>query len=69
MRHFQDKRVLCPFYHQEKPSVLMCEGVEDGCSIQITFDSGQHKADYKDALCCEDWEQCRVSKMLNEKYA
>ena len=46
----------------------MCEGVEEGCSIQITFDSGQHKADYKDALCCEDWHDCRISKMLEEKY-
>lgn len=68
MKHYQDKNVLCPFYHQEKPSVLMCEGVEDGSALQLTFDSSIHKADYKDDYCCEDWEKCRISKMLNDKY-
>ena len=67
-KHYQDKYVQCPFYHQEKTNTMMCEGVNDESSIQITFATADNKKDYKQECCCGKWRECRVAKMLLGKY-
>lgn len=68
MKFYQDLNVQCPFYRQERPAVLLCEGVEDGAGLQMTFDTPSHKRDYKDDFCCEFWKGCRLAGMLNDKW-
>ena len=69
MKHYVSKYAQCPFYHQEDQRKVFCEGVEDGTAIQLSFDTKTHHRDYKQDLCCSGkWKECRIAKMLEEKY-
>lgn len=69
MKHYVSKSAQCPYYRKEDGLKVFCEGVEDGTAIQLSFDSGRHRRDYKDAFCCNGkWRDCRVAQMLGKKY-
>ena len=69
MKHYVSKYAQCPFYHKEDQRKLFCEGVEKGTAIQLSFDTNVHHKDYKQELCCSpNWKDCRIAKMLEEKY-
>lgn len=56
----------CPFYKGEYGRGVYCEGVMPGSKICNSFFKGARE--YKIRHCYEDWEQCRIAKMLWDKY-
>lgn len=65
-----DKRVLCPFYHQDnaKTRRINCEGLVDKSCISLVY---RVKEDYRIQLvefCCKHYEHCEVYQMLMRKY-
>ncbi len=68
-RYFVSYLVQCPFYKDEEPTVIHCEGVEAGSSLHNVFTPNTVKAKgYKERYCQSGWEQCLIAKMLNRKY-
>lgn len=65
-----DKRVQCPFYHQDNviKQRIICEGLIDKSCIALIY---QAKQDYKiqlTAFCCKDYVNCEIYQMLMQKY-
>lgn len=50
----------------EDRKVIYCEGVEQGSSLHNAFAGSA--APYKERYCCARWEDCRIAKMLWNKY-
>ena len=65
-RYLESADAVCPFYRQESRGAVYCEGVTNGSRIKQEFRYGGAK--YKQNYCYCDWKNCRVSKMLREKY-
>ncbi len=65
-RHFVSYEAQCPFYRAEDRKVIYCEGVEQGSSLHNAFAGSA--APYKERYCCARWEDCRIAKMLWNKY-
>lgn len=68
MRHYCSNEALCPFYKYEDDQLIYCEGVQNGCSIRLSFAYARDSLKYKMDYCRKDYEKCRVARMLNEKY-
>ena len=68
MKHCVSKLAKCPYYHQHESLRIFCEGVEDGTSLQLAFDSSAHQQCYRKRLChTMHWSACPVAEMLNKK--
>ena len=65
-RHHVQTSTICPFYRGEEKTTIYCEGVEPGVQTILAF--GRDARDYKRAFCRKDWDECRIAKMLAEKY-
>lgn len=68
MKRYESKYAKCPFYKSEDHQKIYCEGVGYGTSIHIAFGDDGKKRIYKKKFCCNSFDDCLVSKMLNEKY-
>ena len=62
------KEVNCPFYIHEEAHRLVCEGIEPGTTISITRTDGKGFDSYKKRYCDRVWQNCRIAKMLLQKY-
>lgn len=69
-KYFVSYLVQCPFYKDEEPTVIHCEGIEPGSNLHNVFPSTSTKKAqaYKEHYCQSSWEQCRIAKMLGEPY-
>lgn len=63
-KHYIAKEAMCPFYRFEDFYSVTCEGVEQDNSIRLNL-SGES---YKQRYCRRDWPDCRIARMLLEKY-
>lgn len=65
-----DKRVQCPFYHQDIAASrrIICEGPIDGSSISLTYVAKQDYKQQMNIFCCEYFQNCEVYQMLMQKY-
>ena len=66
--HQEDEFVQCPYYGEERDKQILCEGVEKGSILRLCFGNSGQKRRYKARLCRAKWPQCRLARMLNEKY-
>ena len=65
-----DKFVKCPFYRTSSPGRIVCEGVDKGNNINLTFEDRADKVKYMKEVCydllgCRD---CPIYIMLEQKY-
>ncbi len=62
------KVVKCPFYRETQgdKSRIKCEGPVRGTTNQLTF-RGDKRWYLKD-FCCKNYENCKIYKMLSDKY-
>ena len=69
MKHRQDVLVKCPYYKGEEKQVLFCEGVQEGSSIHLAFDTPSNLRDYKNQFC-KGWcyGKCLIADMNNRKW-
>lgn len=68
MKHRQDVLVKCPYYKGEEKQKIFCEGVQEGSSIHIAFDTTPNLKGYKNAYCKGCYNQCHLARMHNRKW-
>ena len=64
----QDVLVKCPYYSGEEPQKVVCEGVEKGSALHVTFASPDQRKNYKNKFCKRQYNDCMICKMLNRKW-
>ena len=66
---YNDKPLVqCPYYKKEKQNTIVCEGVCDGNCLELTFRSSEKKRFYRAQYCNSKYGDCRITKMLHEKW-
>ena len=67
---YEAKFVKCPFYRNHDANRIVCEGLAEGNTINIVYQSQAKKSKYMKEVC-EDLLGCRdcpVHMMLMQKY-
>ena len=68
-RQYVSTAALCPFYQMENAKSITCEGPGPGWTIRVSKDGNSGNAkDFKRKNCYDQWEQCPIAKMLQERY-
>lgn len=60
--------IECPFFLTETGKTISCEGVEDGTKNLMRFESSEDKVAYIEEHCCHYPNECKLRKILEEKY-
>lgn len=68
VKHRMDVLVKCPYYKGEEKQKIFCEGVQEGSTIHLAFDTTPNLKDYKDHFCKRCYSRCLIAKMLNGKW-
>lgn len=71
MRNYLSNEVTCPFYSQESPITIQCEGaVPDATSTKTTFRSHRSLALHKHRFCnqIDSNANCPIFNAINSKY-
>lgn len=58
----------CPFYKDCERQRIRCEGVWENTAIHLAFGDATDLKEYKLEYCCGLWKNCRIARMLIEKY-
>ena len=61
---YDDKYVLCPYYHTNDKCKIKCDGIEETISTHPIFKSDAQKKQYMKKYCCGDFKDCRYANML-----
>lgn len=61
MARYEDGAVLCPFYKEESPSTLICEGPTPESTVRTTFTPKSKKLFYKLRYCGCDYKNCPLA--------
>lgn len=64
------KFVQCPYYHNNDANKIVCEGLGEGNTIQLVYESQVKRKQYMKEVCndifaCRD---CLIHMMLDQKY-
>lgn len=65
---FDDVDAKCPFFKSSGKREISCEGITEDCTTCLTFVSQQKRALYRRLFCDARYKNCKVYKMLEEKY-
>ena len=70
MQKYVSKEVVCPFYHKEDTTKILCEGFCKSCSLQITFSCKVHLILHKDRHCnsIEGYQKCPLYPIIYKQY-
>ena len=66
--HKEDEHVQCPYYKNDEPQIIRCEGVEDGTALHLAFSTKTQLKAYKKDFCRSCWCRCMIARMLNQKW-
>ena len=70
MQGYVAKEVVCPFYKQETPTKIRCEGFSKACSLQTSFSCNEklvmHKARYCNSI--RDYHRCPLYPVIYGQY-
>ena len=64
------KFVKCPFYRNHDANRIVCEGLKDGNTINLVYESHTDRVEYLQAVCCDilSSRDCPIHMMLQQKY-
>ena len=67
---YEDKFVKCPYYRRHEDKKIVCEGLYEGNTIHLAYESYADKKSHMHEYCysllgCRD---CLVHMALNQKY-
>ena len=66
-RYYESSAALCPFYRMEDPKSVICEGFGPKWTIKLSKDGkGGSAGGFKRKFCYDRWDECPISKMLQE---
>lgn len=68
MKRRADVLVKCPYYKFEEKQKIFCEGVQEGTSIHLAFDTNPNLKDYKKRFCDRCWHTCQIADSHNRKW-
>lgn len=66
--HKEDEHVQCPYYKNDEPQIIRCEGVENGTALHLAFSTRTQHKEYKKQFCRSCWGKCMIARMLNAKW-
>lgn len=68
MSQYQDVNAICPFFLSGDKQRITCEGLIDKTKCINRFDFGKDREQYRSRYCDSNYEQCRIYRMLMDKY-
>ena len=70
MKHYVSSEAVCPFYTQEQPLRIHCEGINAGSSIQVIFVNERFKTIHRKYYCSKhvNYEKCPLYEAINKQY-
>lgn len=70
MKNYMDSGVVCPFYSQEEPLKLHCEGFSKCTRLQTFFENRVNKKAHKDKYCnnLRGYKQCPLYPVIEKQY-
>ena len=70
MQKYISKEVVCPFYHKEEATKILCEGFCKTTSLQTSFQSKVNLQLHKERHCndIQGCQLCPLYKLINRQY-
>ena len=70
MKYFMSSKAVCPFYKQEQPIKIHCEGFGWGSTILLRFKDEERKKFYTSKHCysLENYKKCPIYKAVESCY-
>ena len=70
MKHYESKAVVCPFYHQEQPTKIHCDGFSTENTVQISFKTKEDKIRHRKNYCLnlQNHKQCPIYEAISTQY-
>lgn len=70
MKHYVSAEAVCPFYTQEQPLKIHCEGISQGSSIQVSFADKGKKIRHRKHFCSQHshYEKCPLYEAIAKQY-
>lgn len=67
---WEDKFVVCPFYRKTDTNRIVCEGLCEGNTINLVYESRERKRQYMKNMCesIEDCKKCPIYALLDGMY-
>lgn len=66
--NYNATKVVCPFYQDDSPKSIICEGVFSRFCVQNFSEGEKKKAHIKNVCACNDYKKCEIAKILSKKY-
>ena len=70
MKHLVSTGVVCPFYLQEQPLKMHCEGFNKSTTIQLSFKSEDKKKVFRKKYCMslQCYRDCPLYSVIEKQY-
>ena len=67
---WEDKYVKCPFYRKTDTNRIVCEGLQEGNTINLAYESRGDKKQYMSERCnsIEGCRLCPIHELLERMY-
>ena len=65
---YDDVNAICPFFRYSDKRKISCEGVADGCTTNIEFETKSKRDLHRRVFCDSKYKNCEIHNMLKEKY-
>lgn len=64
------KFVKCPFYHLHETNRIVCEGLCDGNTINLVYESQKDRKEYMQSKCnsLEGCRTCLIYQLIDKLY-
>lgn len=70
MQRYVSKEVVCPFYHKEEATRILCEGFCKSTTLQVSFNRREQLGLHKERHCnsFKGFPQCPLYSVINKQY-
>lgn len=65
---FDDVDAKCPYFCSNTNREIRCEGITDGCTTVLRFNSQKKRNLHRRIFCDAKFKNCEIFRMLEEKY-
>ena len=65
---YDDMFAKCPYFHYSKKKRIVCDGIMDGTTLKMDFDTQEDRNLHRRVFCDSNYEKCEINRMLEEIY-
>lgn len=65
---YDDVNAKCPFFQHSNKQKITCEGITDGCITNLEFKTKEKRNRHRRQFCDSEYKNCKIYKVLEEKY-